>query len=291
MSTGFLPEVRPPAPPEHIEPLVEVPEALAAYRARLRRRLVLGSLPVVILVLLVAVKLLSLPVGAAVAQTTYDTKSYDSSVAASDSLGVVNVLEPWVRYFDRGTALAQIGVLTDARTAFEASLSRAPSGDTGVQCRILTDLSLVVEQQGDSAVLDQDTTAAEGFYAHALALIKSAPTGCFSDPKGGSKPNTAKPLQDEQGRLEQKQKAQQDGGGTSGGSQQGGSGSSGQGQSGSGQSGSGQGSSGDGSGDSSQSPLDKLKQQNGQAQQDQQQNDDRTRDFSQNPEDYSGKPW
>jgi hypothetical protein len=250
-------------------------------------------------VVLLAIKLLSMPTLAAVSQATYDGKQYDRSVAASDGLGIVNLFEPWVRHFDRGAALAQIGILVDARTQFESALDLVPANHVAAACMVRTDLALVVEQQGDSAVLDGTLTKASAFYAHALALIKAAPSGCLDTPNTTDAPPTKKPLNDAQSRLEQKQKQaeQQPGGSTpgQGGSDpgdQGSSGSDGSG-SGSGQSGSGSGSDGSSgdSGTSGQDPLDQLQQQNGDAQKEQQQNNDRNRYFDQNPEQYDGKPW
>lgn len=306
MTTVLQPPVAPPPPPldpdafgraeERVDP------ALVAYRRRFRRRLFAWSLLPVVVVILLALKLLSLPAFAGVAQATYDAKQYDRSVAASDGLGVVNVFEPWVRHFDRGAALAQIGVLVDARTELETALGLVPDGQVAAACRVRTDLALVVEQQGDSAVLDGSATKASAFYAHALALIKAAPAGCLDTPNTTTPPPTKKPLDDAESRLEQKQaQAEQQAGGDqgSGGTDPGGQGSSGgDGSSGSGQGDGSQGSGGQGGdgatgqgGSSAQDPLDKLQQQNGDAQKQQQENNDRNRYFGENPEDYSGKPW
>ncbi|ROQ41260.1 hypothetical protein EDF46_0636 [Frondihabitans sp. PhB188] len=308
MTTTLLPPVAPPPPPDDVDALdaaPEVPADLVAYRRRYRRRLFWWSLVPVLLVLVVAVKLLSMPILAGVAQGQYERRNFDQVVAASDGLGPVNVLEPWVRHFDRGTGLAGIGVLVDSRTELERALALVPDSNVAATCRVQTDLALVVEQQGDSAVLDGDLDKASAFYTHALALIDQAPDGCFDDPDSDSAPPSKKPLDDAKSRLEQKQQQAQ-GQGQSGGSQgQGGDQQGDQGQGGgqgdqskgdSGQgddSGSGSGSGSDqGSGSGSGSdPLDKLQQQNGDAQEQQQRNNDRNRQFDQTPKDYTGKPW
>jgi uncharacterized membrane protein YgcG len=296
--TTLLPAITPPPPPDDPEagdaqdPAVS-PE-IAEYRRRYRRRLVVASLPLVVIVALVALKLLSLPFFAGIAQATYDRGSYDSSVTASNGLGPVNILEPWVRYFDRGAALGRIGVLVDSRTDLEKALALVPASNVAASCRVRTDLVLVVEQQGDSAVLDQEYTQAESFYAHALALYNAAPSGCFNTPNTSASPPSRKPLQDAHGRLEQKQQALKQAGGSGGSGQSGQGGQSGSGgQSGQGGSQSGQGNSDNsqGSSGSSQNPLDQLKKRDDQAQQQQQQNNDRNRYFKQNPKQYSGKPW
>jgi hypothetical protein len=292
------PQFTPPPPPEVIEPFEReeaTPPDVAAYRRSLRRRLLLVSLPVVALVVLVAIKLLSMPLLAAVSQATYGATSYESSVTAADGLGVANVVERWVQHFDRGAALGQIGLLEESRSELERALALVPTSDATSSCRVRTDLVLVVEQQGDSAVLDQQFARAVAFYTQSLALIQGAPGGCFRSPDPAATPDSKKPLDDAQSRLQQKQKqAEQQAGGTSGTpNQQGAPG----GQKPGGSNGQGQGSQGGqnpaphGQGGTGQSPLDKLKQKDGQAQKQQQQQNDRNRSFGQNPNDYSGKPW
>lgn len=327
MSATLLPPVAPPPPPESIpDPFAEPPveASVISYRRRLRRRLFLLSSPVVLVVLVVAIKLLSMPVLAAASQATYDGHAYEQSVSASQGLSIANLFQPWVQHFDTGAALARIGVLEPSRRELERALALVPSSDAGASCVVRTDLLLVVEQQGDAAVLDQHYSRADTFYKHALSLYSGAPEGCFRDPQSDQAPKTKKPLQDAHGRLQQKQQqAQQNAegqqGGSSGGSSgsggqsqgQGGSGSggqsqggggqsgqdqgggqSGQGQSGQGQSGQGGGGTGsdEGDGSSGSGSLQQLQQQDGQAQTQQQQQEDRNRDFTQTP-DYSGKPW
>ncbi len=298
MTDTLRPLFSPPPPPEVVEPFEReeaTPPDVVAYRRSLRRRLLLVSLPVVVVVVLVALKLLSMPVLAAVSQATYGARSYENSVAAADGLGVANVVERWVQHFDRGAALGQIGLLEESRSELERALALVPASDTTSSCRVRTDLVLVVEQQGDSAVLDQQFARADAFYKQSLALLQGAPGGCFRSSDPAATPDSKKPLDDAQSRLEQKQKqAEQQAGGSTGTPGQGGAPG---GQNPGGQNGQGQGSQGGqnpspgGQGGQGQSPLDKLQQKDGQAQKQQQQQNDRNRSFEQNPKDYSGKPW
>jgi hypothetical protein len=308
MSTTLLPPVAPPPPPDDpdagAERLEQVEPEVAAYRRALRRRLLAWSVVPVLLVVLVALKLLSMPVFAGLSQAAYDSGDYDRSVAAADGLGVADVFEPWVRHFDRGTGLARIGVLDESRRELESALSLVPADHVAASCMVRTDLSLVVEQQGDSAVLDGTFDRAAAFYQHALALIRAAPAGCFDTPGTTDDPASKKPLDDEKARLQQKQQqAQQQAGGDQskgqGGTDQGGQGSSGDGSPGSGKDDGSQGDGGSGSqsggsggqGGSSDDPLKQLQQKDGDAQKQQQQNNDRNRYFDQNPQQYSGRPW
>jgi len=248
------------------------------YRRRLRRRLFLWSAPVVLVVLLVALKLLSLPLFAALTQHAYDDRAYERAASLSEPLGVANLVEPWVHHFDRGTAYAQVGVLDVARDEFLAALDVAPEGDETVSCVIRTDLVLVIEAQGDAALLELRYADAEQLYVLGQETIDEAPEGCFQPPDDPQQPDTAQPLDDAEGRLGEKQEQAQGG---DQGDPSGGDGS---------EPGHGDGDEGDG-GAGGDDPLDELQQQGDESQQERQQDADRERYYEQAPGEYDGKPW
>ncbi|MBD8539046.1 hypothetical protein [Frigoribacterium sp. CFBP 8751] len=251
------------------------------YRKRLRRRLLLWSAPVVLVVLLVALKLLSLPTFAALTQWSYGDQQFERSASLSEPLGVANVVEPWVHHFDRGTAYAQIGVLDVARQEFVTALDLAPD-DATISCVIRVNLVLTIEAQGDAALLELRYADAEALYELGQKTVDEAPEGCFQPPDDPRQPDTSQPLDDAQQRLDEKgQQAQ----GGQGDEQQPG-----------GDDGSDPGAGGDepdeGEGQAeSDDPLDQLQQQGEESQQQQQQDTDRDRYYEQNPGDYDGKPW
>ena len=251
---------------------------LDQYRRRLRRRMFLWSAPVVLVVLLVALKLLSLPLFAGLTQHAYDARAYERAASLTAPLGVANVVEPWVHHFDRGTAWARVGVLDVARQEFVTALDLAPEGDETVSCVIRTDLVLVIEAQGDAALLELRYADAEQLYELGQATIAEAPEGCFQPPDDPQQPDTSQPLDDAQGRLGDKQ--QQAEGGDQG-DPSGGDGSD------PGQGGGDAGDSGSGGAD----PLDQLQQQGDESQQERQQDADRERYYEQAPGEYDGKPW
>ena len=269
-----------PPPPVEVARARDVAPAptVEEYRRRLRRRLLLWSAPVALVVLLVAVKLLSLPIAAALTQQAYGAREFERAASATGPLGVVNVVEPWVHHFDRGTAYAQIGVLDVARQEFVTALDLAPDDDT-VSCVIRTDLVLTIEAQGDAALLELRYADAEALYALGLTTIEEAPEGCFQPPDDPQQPDTSQPLDDAQGRLGDKQ--QQAEGGDQG-DPSGGDGSD-PGQGG----GEDEGDAGAGGTD----PLDQLQQQSDESQQERQQDTDRERYYEQAPGEYDGKPW
>jgi len=253
--------------------------SLDQYRRRLRRRMFLWSAPVVLVVLLVALKLLSLPLFAGLTQHAYDARAYERAASLTAPLGVANVVEPWVHHFDRGTAWARVGVLDVARQEFVTALDLAPEGDETISCVIRTDLVLVIEAQGDAALLELRYADAEQLYELGQSTIAEAPEGCFQPPDDPQQPDTSQPLDDAQGRLGDKQ--QQAEGGDQG-DPSGGDGSD-PGQGG----GEDEGDAGAGGTD----PLDQLQQQGDESQQERQQDTDRERYYEQAPGEYDGKPW
>ena len=251
------------------------------YRKRLRRRLLLWSAPVVLVVLLVALKLLSLPTFAALTQWSYGDQQFERSASLSEPLGVANVVEPWVHHFDRGTAYAQIGVLDVARQEFVTALDLAPD-DATISCVIRVNLVLTIEAQGDAALLELRYADAEALYELGQKTVDEAPEGCFQPPDDPRQPDTSQPLDDAQQRLDEK--GQQAQGGQGDEQQPGGDDDSDPGAGGD--------EPGEGEGQAeSDDPLDQLQQQGEESQQQQQQDTDRDRYYEQNPGDYDGKPW
>jgi len=253
---------------------------VAAYRRRLRRRLWGWSAPVVLVVLLVALKLLSLPAFAALAQWAYSDREFERAADLSAPLGVANVVEPWVHHSDRGAAYAQVGVLEVARQEFTRALDLAPDDDR-VSCVIRVDLVLTIEAQGDAALLDLRFADAQALYEQGLQVVEEAPEGCFEPPESPQEPDTQQPLDDARDRLDEKGEQAQ---GDQGEPQDGGGGDQ-EGDQGAPEDGEGEGGSG------GQDPLEQLREQGEESQRQQQQEQDRRRDAERDPDDYDGRPW
>jgi hypothetical protein len=97
-------------------------------------------------------------------------------------LGVANVVEPVKAPFAAGTAAVLDGRLGDADSHFSVALGRT---DAASSCPVRVNLELVRETQGDRAAAAGDRARADERYASALAIVDSAPQGCFfgnSDP-------------------------------------------------------------------------------------------------------------
>ncbi|MDQ2796417.1 MAG: hypothetical protein M3Y06_04545, partial [Actinomycetota bacterium] len=100
----------------------EDPEARAA-RLRLRRRLVLWSLPAVILLALVAAKLALMVTLGDQAREAYAAGNVTGVESAAARLGFVNVIEPYKAPFARGDASVLAQDYDSARAAFEEALA------------------------------------------------------------------------------------------------------------------------------------------------------------------------
>jgi hypothetical protein len=117
-------------------------------RLRLRRRLVVLSVPAALVVLVAAAKMISVLLvgGAAVeAFAEHDTESLRDDINA---LAVLNVIEPQKIPFAQGDLAALEGRIDDAERAFSNALAGTSAADS---CAVRVNLELVRETQGDLA--------------------------------------------------------------------------------------------------------------------------------------------
>jgi tetratricopeptide (TPR) repeat protein len=182
----------------------------SAIRRR-RRRLVLWSLPVVLLALAASVKLASLSLTAQDAITASETARFDESIEASDALMTLNWFEPWIAYYDRGTASARSQSFNDATDDLSTALELAPPERS---CEVRVNLALAWEQLGDIYAEAGYLRGASLIYDTALAVIRGGEQdGCFegedqeqTDPQEPEPSETpGDQLEDAEGRVEGKQ--------------------------------------------------------------------------------------
>lgn len=152
------------------------PTGVAALRAaRLRRRTwwLLGTLPVVLALLVLGIKLALLAPIAATGKDRYDG---GEATTAADYYGIqrtFNIVEPWKAHYNHGTALARSEdswALHDAITSLDRAYDLAEDESPEERCMIQTNLSLAYEIQGDGDMAYADGKAAE------LALVEEAIT-------------------------------------------------------------------------------------------------------------------
>jgi tetratricopeptide (TPR) repeat protein len=115
-------------------------------RLRLRRRLLLWGLPVVLVLAVVAGWLVSLPVRAADALTSYNFGDYTGSAEGFGDLLEPNIVEQWLPYYDRGSALAEAQDYIPAIDDLEKALAIVPADR---ECVVVVNLSLSWERLAD----------------------------------------------------------------------------------------------------------------------------------------------
>ena len=147
-------------------------------RLRLRRRLLIHSAPLTLLVVLVVVKLISVVVAGDSAASAFGRG--DGGTVRDDAavLGVANVIEPAKAPFAAGAAAVLDGRLDEADGDFTAALART---DAAASCPVRVNLELVRETQGDRAAAAGDRSRADERYASALSIVGDAPPACFAD--------------------------------------------------------------------------------------------------------------
>lgn len=176
-------------------------------RRTLRWWLMLGLIPVVLAVLVVATKLISVTVLSQTAIDRFEGRAYAQGAEAARGLEVWNWVEPWKGPFDLGVSLAMAGSLEEGRAKIEESLVLHGEPVTPPQmhehCIIVASLVTTIEKQGDVAREAGDAQTANGFYGEALALIEGVPDGCLDEPLP-TEADTAEQLEAATPRIEEK---------------------------------------------------------------------------------------
>jgi len=175
------------------------PADVRRTRLELRRRLIVWSLPVVLVLLLVALKLLTMVATGNQARTAYDAGAVSAVEQAAARLGVLNVIERHKAPFAHGDARVLAGDFDGAREAFEEALALAPRNAVEA-CQVRVNLVLSLEKLGDAAKLSTGLDAAKPFYDRIQVVVADAPQGCFQPPAG----EAGQQLGDAQGRAKEK---------------------------------------------------------------------------------------
>ena len=173
---------------------------LTVERLRLRRRLLFWlTLPVALFAIFWAFKFLSLAPTAQNAIDDYDDGLYVASEEASSSLLFLNVVEPYLPYFNRGDAYAADQYYGPATDDFEKALELAPLEK---KCDVRLNLALTWERFGDVYVQLGYFQGAVQLYEASQAVLDDAGPEC--DP-----PPNQDELTESKDRVEQKKDAAQ----------------------------------------------------------------------------------
>ena len=145
-------------------------------RLRLRRRLLVLSAPLLMLLMVAAVKLISLAVVGNSAMSDFVRGDGAGLRADASRLAVLNLVEPARAPFAAGAADVLDGRLTDADAHFSQALARTPGAQS---CDVRINVELVRETQGDVDAAAGRIAAAGERYRSAQGVVADAPANCF----------------------------------------------------------------------------------------------------------------
>jgi hypothetical protein len=143
---------------------------------RLRRRLLVFSAPVAVLMVVAILKSASVVIAGGSAATDFAHRDNGALRGDVAVLSLLNVVEPAKAYFAAGDLAVLDGRLEDADVQFATALDRT---DPAATCPVRINLELVRETLGDRAAGVLDGNAAVTRYRDALAMVDGAPAGCF----------------------------------------------------------------------------------------------------------------
>lgn len=152
-------------------------------RSRLRARLYLFSAPVVVVVLLAAVKMIGVGIVGDSARSDFNRHDIEALRHDVSLLDTFDVIDPAKTSFAAGDLSVLEGRLHDADDRFSQSLSRT---DTPQSCPVRINLLLIRETLGDLATRSGKRDDAERLYTAAMRLAEGAPPACFA---GNADPN------------------------------------------------------------------------------------------------------
>lgn len=187
-------------PQENVDPGEPSP------RLRRRRKLLLASAPVALVAVVVAVKLLSLPISAGQAQQAFDGGRGERTLKAGQAMGVLNMVERWKAHFAQGDGHVLLGDFHKAQEQFVAALDLVPANES---CKVRVNLVLTLEKLGEAKDKAGDPASAQALYAEGSEVVAQAPRDCFAPESDGNKDGEGQALTEAQQRLVQKQAAGQ----------------------------------------------------------------------------------
>lgn len=144
-------------------------------RLRRRKRLLLYSLPFCIVLLIAAVKFLSIPILSAVAQNQYNHGQYSHAGTSLSPLHIANWFESYKAPFNHGNSLYKKGDFAEAEQLFRKALESVPEED---ECNVRINLALSIEAQADAAVENKDLNEAILRYDEVKAVLRDGRDSC-----------------------------------------------------------------------------------------------------------------
>ncbi|WP_052663643.1 tetratricopeptide repeat protein [Psychromicrobium lacuslunae] len=170
-------------------------------RLVLRRRLLIFTIPLVLLVLLIAGKFLSVSIASAQLNAAFARGDAAGVHSAAGVLKFANLLEPYKAWFNDGDGYVLQGDFEAAKGQFEEALRLAPEKES---CKVRVNLVLTLEKLGDAKKAAGDQSGAKALYDNGLAVTDQAPEGCFQQGSEGNQQGEGQSLQESKERLNEK---------------------------------------------------------------------------------------
>ena len=143
---------------------------------RLRRRLLVFSAPVLVVMLVGAGLAVHVDHIGAATDAAFASQDVETLRASVDTLRGYGVIGGGAAAFAEGDALVLEGRLDDAEAKFAEALGQ---GDGDAACPVRVNLEFVRETLGDINASSGQIDHANDLYKNAIAVINDAPSGCF----------------------------------------------------------------------------------------------------------------
>ncbi len=168
-----------------------------------RRRLLLASAPLIVLLVLIGARLVTLNAVHDRTLAAYEAGDRAGTLEWAGRQGWVNLVEPFRASFAMGAGHVVGGRFDLARTWFEQAFDQVPRGGVD-ECKVRVNLGLTYERLGDDAAARERPDEARQFYEKGIRVTKERPPVCDVPETGGE---TGSRLQDAQQRMEDKSEA------------------------------------------------------------------------------------
>lgn len=142
---------------------------------KLRRRILLWSLPVVLLAGAFGLLFIVQHFIAQTAIAQHFDEKHEEALNSSGQLALVNLVERWKPHYNMGTSYLELDALTEAGEQYTIALDLAAPAE---QCPIRANYAITLEREGDDLLAGGNAEDAIAKYQDALELIDAQDPAC-----------------------------------------------------------------------------------------------------------------